>query len=97
MLKNIPWGHKDPAAVVGGVIGSRMRMGGGSGTCRTHFGCVSAVKNMLSVKNIYICAKKTYLGVEKTPPSSSVVSLATAHARAVVLALVTPVLVVFPL
>jgi len=69
-------------------------MGGGSGTCRTRFGCISALKNMLLVKKINLCGKKTYLGVVKTPPSSSVVSLA---GQAVVLAPVTPVLVVFPL
>ena len=72
-------------------------MDGGSGTCRTHFGCVSAVKNMLLVKKIKLYARKTYLGVVKTPPSSLGVSLATAHARAVVLAPVASVLVVFPL
>ena len=63
----------------------------------THFGCVSAVKNMLLVKKINLCGKKTYRGVVKTPLSLSVVSLATARARAVVLAPVAPVLVVFPL
>jgi len=47
MLKNIPWGHKDPAVVVGGVVG---RTGSSSGTGHTHFGCVSTVKKMLLVK-----------------------------------------------
>ena len=59
MVKKIPWGHKDPAVIVGGVIGSRARMGGGSGPCLTHFGCVSTVKNMLLVKKINLCGKKT--------------------------------------
>ena len=95
MLKNIPWGRKDPAIVVRGVVGNGACMGSGSGPCRTHFGCVSALKNMLLVRKINLCGKKTYLGVVKTPPSSSVVSLATAHAWAVVLAPVAPVLVVF--
>jgi len=97
MLKKKPWGRKDPAVIVCGVVGNGACTGGGSGPCRTHFGCVSAVKNMLLIKKINLCGKKTYLGVVKTPPSSSVVSLATAHARAVVLAPVAPILVIFPL
>ena len=54
MLKNIPWGHKDPAVVVGGVIGSGACTGGGSDTCHTRFGGVSAVKKMLLVKKMRI-------------------------------------------
>ena len=47
MLKSIPWGRKDPAVIVGGVVG---RTGSGSVTGHTRFGCVSAVKKMLLVK-----------------------------------------------
>jgi len=52
MLKNIPWGRKDPAVIISGVIGNGACTGSGSGTCRTHFGGVSAVKKMLLVKKI---------------------------------------------
>jgi len=45
--KNIPWGRKDPAVVISGVVG---RTGSGSGTGNTRFGGVSAVKKMLLVK-----------------------------------------------
>jgi len=41
-VKNIPWGHKGPPVVTGGVVGSSRGMGGGSGTCRTPFGCILA-------------------------------------------------------
>ena len=50
MLKNLHWGCKGSTVIVGGVVGSGTGMGGGSGTCCTHFGCVSTVKNMLLVK-----------------------------------------------
>ena len=62
MLKTYLGVIKAPPVVAGGVVGSRARMGGGSGTCRTHFGCVSTVKNMLLVKKINLYAKKHTLG-----------------------------------
>jgi len=58
VVKKIPWGRKDPAIVASGVVGNGACMGGGSGPCRTHFGCISALKNMLLVKKINLCGKK---------------------------------------
>jgi len=50
VLKKIPWGRKDPAVIIGGVVGSGACTGGGSGTCHTRFGGVSTVKKMLLVR-----------------------------------------------